>query len=78
MRLLATQGAGSVAVVQGTFRQVNKLQLVTLKLPCEQTGKRLEEGKIWTLLFQISCALHECHCRKQKILHRDIKVHHTT
>jgi len=48
--------------------------VVTLILPCEQTGKRLEEGKIWTLLFQVSCALHECHCRKQKILHRDIKV----
>lgn len=25
------------------------------------------------MFFQIACALHECHCRKQKILHRDIK-----
>jgi serine/threonine protein kinase len=39
----------------------------------KRAGKRMEESKIWALLFQISCALHECHCRKQKILHRDIK-----
>ncbi|KAJ1487013.1 kinase-like domain-containing protein [Baffinella frigidus] len=39
----------------------------------KRAGKRMEETKIWTLLFQMSCALHECHSRKQKILHRDIK-----
>eukprot|EP00960_Hanusia_phi_P001607 46340-Hanusia_phi.AAC.9 len=39
----------------------------------KRCGKRVEESRIWTLFFQIACALHECHCRKQKILHRDIK-----
>lgn len=39
----------------------------------KRSGKRMEESRIWSLFFQLSCALHECHSRKLKILHRDIK-----
>ena len=39
----------------------------------KRSGKRMEESRIWALFFQLSCALHECHSRKLKILHRDIK-----
>lgn len=40
----------------------------------KRSGKKMEEHKIWSILFQLTCALHECHNRKDKILHRDIKV----
>ena len=33
----------------------------------------MDESKVWSIFFQLVCALHECHCRKDKILHRDIK-----
>jgi len=36
----------------------------------KRSGKRMEESRIWSLFFQLACALHECHSRKLKILHR--------
>ena len=39
----------------------------------KRSGKRMDESKVWSIFFQLVCALHECHCRKDKILHRDIK-----
>jgi NIMA (never in mitosis gene a)-related kinase 2 len=39
----------------------------------KRSGKKMDESKVWSIFFQLVCALHECHCRKDKILHRDIK-----
>ena len=33
----------------------------------------MDESRVWSILFQLTLALHECHTRKEKILHRDIK-----
>ena len=39
----------------------------------KQEGSFLTEEKLWGIFSQVADALHECHKRERKILHRDIK-----
>eukprot|EP00916_Digyalum_oweni_P004570 GHVL01008066.1.p1 GENE.GHVL01008066.1~~GHVL01008066.1.p1 ORF type:complete len:780 (+),score=155.61 GHVL01008066.1:94-2433(+) len=47
--------------------------LGTLIKRCRREGQWLNEDCIWKIFSQIVQALHECHTRNAKILHRDLK-----
>lgn len=40
---------------------------------CKQKMQHIDESKIWHVAFQVVLALYECHRRKERVLHRDVK-----
>lgn len=48
--------------------------IMTMIRKFKKNGDRIKEEVIWKILSQLCLAVNECHNRKEKILHRDLKA----